>query len=290
MTDIPAHASADERSDVDHASLAHPGARLDPAQIAAQLSTARFGRSLVLKQATASTNDDARQAANLGAADGHVVIADAQTSGRGSRGRSWLSPPGTDLYLSLVARLALPPTRLPPLTLAVGLAVAEAVDALLGAKESRALVKWPNDVWVGRKKLAGVLVEGASAGDQLEPLVIGVGINVNRRAFPSELAQEASSLALELDRTVDRSLVLATFLNRLEPWVDRFVAEGTAPVVRALNERLALQGERATCGEEIGIVERVTDSGALLLATEHGPRECTSGTLRACETRSEAPA
>ncbi len=261
---------------------------LDPARIAAQLTSARFGRSLELKAVTASTNDDARQAASVGAPDGHVVVADAQTRGRGSRGREWSSPPGTDLYVSLVARLPVPAARLPPLTLAVGLAVAETIDAFLAGVQAQ--VKWPNDVWVRRRKLAGVLVEGSSLGEQLEPLVIGVGINVNRRSFPSELRAEASSLALELGDACDRNLVLARLLERLEVWVDRFAAEGSATVASALNERLALRGESAHCGDELGVVERVTASGALLLATAHGPRECVSGPLRACETAREAPA
>jgi BirA family biotin operon repressor/biotin-[acetyl-CoA-carboxylase] ligase len=254
---------------------------LTPGELAARLTTSRIGRSLDLRAETRSTNDDARAAASAGAPDGHTIVADAQTAGRGSRGRSWLSPRGTDLYLSVVAHLPLPPASLPPLTLAVGLAVAEALEGFLPAALAPR-VKWPNDVWVARAKLAGVLVESASIGERSEPLVIGVGINVNRRDFPPDLAHPASSLALLTGASVARSAVLAAFLNRLEPWLDRFVSEGPAPLVRALSARLALVGERATCDGQEGIVEGVAASGALRLRTPGGVVECTSGTLRPC--------
>jgi len=253
---------------------------LTPASIGALLTTRRLGRSLSLKDETESTNDDARRAASRGCADGHLVLADAQTRGRGSRGREWISPAGTDLYLSIVAKLVLPAESLPPLTLVVGLAAAEALDEVLG--ELRPQIKWPNDVWLGGHKLVGILVESASVGGQLEPLVIGVGFNVNRLGFPGDLEVPASSLALCLGKPVDRAVVLTSFLNRLEPWLDRFVSEGPTAAIDAINERLALRGERATCGDVVGVVERVAPSGALLLRGEHGLSTCVSGTLRPC--------
>jgi BirA family biotin operon repressor/biotin-[acetyl-CoA-carboxylase] ligase len=262
---------------------------LTPASIGALLQTRRLGRSLSLKDETESTNDDARQAAQRGCADGHLVLADAQTRGRGSRGRTWVSPAGSDLYLSIVAKLALPAESLPPLTLVVGLAAAEALDEVLTSAQ-RPQIKWPNDVWLGGHKLVGILVESASLGAQLEPLVIGVGINVNRLGFPGDLEVPASSLALALGKPVDRAVVLTSFLNRLEPWLDRFVSEGPAAAIDAINERLALRGERARCGEVEGVVEGVAPSGALLLRNEGGLAACVSGTLRPCGPTQQAPA
>jgi BirA family biotin operon repressor/biotin-[acetyl-CoA-carboxylase] ligase len=262
---------------------------LTPDSIGPLLTTARLGRSLTLKGETASTNDDARREASEGAADGHVVLADAQTRGRGSRGREWISPPGSDLYFSVVARLAVPPANLPPLTLVVGLAAAEALDALLPAGQ-RCEVKWPNDLWLAGHKLVGILVESASIGAQLEPLIIGVGINVNRLDFPGDLQPPASSLALVLGHPVARAAVLAGFLNRLETQLDRFQREGPFAAITAVNERLALRGERATCGDLVGVVERVGPFGALLLRGEHGLHECVAGTLRPCGPTLPAPA
>src|SRR6185503_19101937 len=119
-----------------------------------------------------------------------------QRRGRGSHGRSWASPSGGDLYLSIVARPQLPLAQLAPLTLAVGLGVADAADAVLGAAaRAPARVKWPNDVWLGGKKCAGILVETRS-GSAAPELIVGVGVNVNRVSFPDELAVTATSLRL----------------------------------------------------------------------------------------------
>ena len=262
---------------------------LTHSDVQARLRTQRMGRALVLVARTGSTNDDARRAASEGAVDGHTIVADAQTAGRGSRGRSWISPPGTDLYVSVVARVALPLANLPPLTLAVGLAVAEALEPLLPPMQ-RPQVKWPNDVWVDRHKVAGVLVEGASLGDQPEPLVIGIGINVNRPAFPDDLPQPATSLARLLGHEVDRTAVLVALLERLELWLDRHLAFGAGPAIAALAPRLAMRGERARCDDVEGVVEGVDPAGGLVLRTPTGPRTCVAGTLRPCEDAAQAPA
>ncbi|AKF06179.1 biotin--[acetyl-CoA-carboxylase] ligase [Sandaracinus amylolyticus] len=257
---------------------------LDPERIRPLLTTRAYGRSLDVRASTASTNDDAREAARNGAARGHVVVADTQTRGRGAHGRVWSSPSGTDLYVSIVERVTLSPDRVAPLTLAVGLGVADAVRALAPAVEPR--VKWPNDVWVGRRKTAGVLVEASSIGARMDAIVIGVGLGVNRLAWEEELAGSATSVlraSREVDAAcpeIDRASALATLLGSIEVWVDRFVADGPAPVVRALDARLAMRGERVRCDEIEGVLIGVEPSGALRLETASGPRAIISGTLR----------
>jgi BirA family biotin operon repressor/biotin-[acetyl-CoA-carboxylase] ligase len=252
--------------------------------IAAHLSTRAYGRSLEVKGETGSTNDDAREAALRGAPRGHVVVADAQHRGRGAHGRTWSSPQGKDLYVSIVERLEVEPQRIAPLTLAVGLGVAEAAEAIAPPLSAR--VKWPNDVWSGRRKIAGVLVEASSIGSRIEALVIGIGLNVNRSAFEGKLAENASSLLLELRRVrpdaapIDRERALAELLVRVERWVDRFVAEGTAPIVEALEERLALRGEAVRCDEVEGVLLGIAPSGAATIATANGVREFVAGTMR----------
>jgi BirA family transcriptional regulator, biotin operon repressor / biotin---[acetyl-CoA-carboxylase] ligase len=251
------------------------------------LNTTRYGRSLEIVARTGSTNDDARQRAAAGAADGHTIVADTQNAGRGSRGRQWSSPPGQDLYVSIVARVPVALAQLPPLTLAVGLAVAEAVDATLGDdgrghSSGRARVKWPNDVWIDERKVAGILIEGASTGHHLESVVIGIGLNVNRRAFPEGLDTPATSLQLAAkagNPELNRSDVLATLLLAVERWVDRFVAHGVDPIVNALDQRLALRGERVRCDERIGTLAGVARSGALRLRTENGFEDVFSGRI-----------
>jgi BirA family biotin operon repressor/biotin-[acetyl-CoA-carboxylase] ligase len=252
-------------------------------RVAAALRTERYGRSLQHLASTESTNDDARRAIETGAASGHVIVADAQTRGRGSRGREWSSPPGTDLYLSIVDRVSVALPALPPLTLAVGLGVADAVDALLG--RTLAQVKWPNDVLLDGKKCAGILIEANSVGDGLDSVVIGIGLNVNRLDFPDTLTTEATSLRLQRanHEPLDRDLALAHLLDHLENWVDRFVREGAAASVRALEPRLAWLGRRARCGDATGVVRGVAPSGALLLESDRGVVEVIAGRLEPLE-------
>jgi BirA family biotin operon repressor/biotin-[acetyl-CoA-carboxylase] ligase len=256
-------------------------AELAPERVQALLRTLRYGRSLRVLPETDSTNDDARAEAERGAVDGHVVLADAQRRGRGSHGRSWASPVGTDLYLSIVARPELPLAQLAPLTLAVGLGVAEAVDTVLrDSTTATARVKWPNDVWLGDKKCAGILVEARSTHERVE-LVIGVGLNVNRLGFPDELAASATSLrASRVDHEpLDRAGVLAALLFQIELRVDAFVREGGEPLSRALEPRLALVGTRVRCDGKEGTLVGVAPSGALRLATEAGLVELISGRI-----------
>lgn len=250
---------------------------LEPARIVARLDSSRYGRSLDVRAETGSTNDDARAALEAGAVDGHVVVADRQHAGRGARGRRWHSPGGTDLYLSIVARVPLPPARLPPLTLAVGLGVARAAEALLARAVS---VKWPNDVWLERRKCAGVLVEASTIGARLEGAIIGIGLDVNRTELDEELAPIATSLALAAGRTFDRAEVLARLLTAVEVEVDRFVRFGPEPTVQEVEARLALRGERVACDEVEGVLLGLAPSGALRLRTDTGVRQLSAGTLR----------
>jgi BirA family biotin operon repressor/biotin-[acetyl-CoA-carboxylase] ligase len=259
---------------------------LDASRVEPHLLTQRYGRSLRALDETGSTNDEARADATSGAASGHVVLADLQTSGRGSNGRVWSSPRGLDLFVSIVDRPALSLPELPPLTLAVGLGVAEAVEQVLEAPGA-CQVKWPNDVWLHRKKCAGILVETSASGTTVESVVIGIGLNVNRVDFGEELRDIATSLrATQPDRApFDRALVLARLLFAVEQQVDRFVAEGAASIVRSLEPRLAMIGERAQCGDVEGVVAGVSPSGALLMRTEQGLTEVHAGRLMAVPTR-----
>jgi BirA family biotin operon repressor/biotin-[acetyl-CoA-carboxylase] ligase len=247
--------------------------------VRALLTTQRYGHSLRVLSETESTNDDAKSDALGGAPEGHVVVAEMQRSGRGSQGRSWSSPAGLDLYVSIVDRPRIAFADLPPLTLAVGLGVADAVDTLLGGARTR--VKWPNDVWVDRKKCAGILIEASASGPLLESIVIGIGLNVNRTTFPVDLTGAATSLRLaqSADSPLSRSVALSAVLHHVERWVDLFAERGAAPLVAALDERLAMRGEQARCGDLLGIVRGIYPSGALRFETSAGMREVISGRL-----------
>lgn len=250
---------------------------LDEARIGAHLGTSRFGRSIHLSVSTESTNDDARAAAAQGIADGHVVVADRQSKGRGAHGSTWESPGGTDLYLSIVARLSMPLAALPPLTLAVGLGVARAVDQAIDA---RAEIKWPNDILVDGLKCCGILVESVSLGQDVVSTIIGIGLDVNRERFSPELEGLATSLFVAKGSRLDRSLVLASVLTTVEEEVDRFVALGAGPIVAAVEARLAWRGTRVRVGDEEGVLLGLAKDGALRVATARGERPLRSGTLR----------
>ena len=202
---------------------------LDPARVAAALHTRRLGRRYRLLSRCASTSDEVAAAArDSGDDEGLVIAADCQTGGRGRLGRSWHSPAGENLYFSLLLRPPTPPWMVPPLTLLVGGVAAE----VLTAAGAQPRLKWPNDVLLptpdGPRKVAGILTEMASERDRVRHVVVGVGINVNGRAFPPELADRATSLALATGRRFDRGALLAALLDALEPAYDQFLAAGPA--------------------------------------------------------------
>jgi len=232
--------------------------------------TGNWGRSLTVHQSTASTMDDASAAAADGANDGHVVLADQQTRGRGAHGRQWLSPPGSDLYFSVITRPAVEPASTALITLATGLGVRDAVAALLPGRS--VLVKWPNDIWIERRKCAGVLVESRTVGMRIDSVIIGVGLNVNRVQWPPELRGAATSLRAERSEQepFDRVEVLATLLSNMERWVNRFVKDGASVVVDALRPSLALVGERVRWEDGDGVFDGIDPDGAARIRTHSG--------------------
>jgi len=214
-----------------------------------------------------STNDEAARWARDGAIHGAVVTADKQTAGRGRQGRVWHSPAGENLYLSCVLRPATPPARVPPLALAAGLAVSD-VCRLLGVD---AALKWPNDVFCGHRKLAGVLCEMSTRAGALEPVILGIGVNVGMRAFPSDLAERATSLALA-GSDADRDHVLRELLEALERRIEAFL-RGGVPALRGDWEARAYTGPVTVTvdGNPVtGIARRLAPDGALLLEDATG--------------------
>ena len=229
-----------------------------------------WGKSLVVLDCTGSTMDDAATAAQQGVPSGHLVVADQQTRGRGAHGRHWVSPPGQDLYFSLIVRPTVEPSSTPLITLAAGLGVRDAVARLLPNRSVE--VKWPNDVWIGRRKCAGVLVETRTLGTQIESLIIGVGLNVNRTRWPVELADSATSLRMERDERApfDRAEVLVHILSHMERSVGDLVRDGAPGVVSALRPHLALLGKRVRWEEGNGLFDGIDEDGAARVRTAAG--------------------
>lgn len=210
-----------------------------PADIAEALDlrAARLGRfasRLLYFETISSTNDVADRLAADGAVHGTVVMADAQASGRGRMGRTWFSPPGAGLYVSVVLRPEELENRTeagegrggppPPgvavastVSLTAGVALAEAVRTATGLPVE---IKWPNDLVIQRRKLCGILAEASSAAGVVRHIILGYGVNLRPAAYPVEIAGRATSLEGELGRSVDRASVLAESLARLAEWLD----------------------------------------------------------------------
>jgi BirA family biotin operon repressor/biotin-[acetyl-CoA-carboxylase] ligase len=230
----------------------------------------RLGSSIIYFPSIGSTNDAAATLAGHGPCEGAIVIADQQTAGRGRRGRTWFSPPGSGLYVSVVlnpGRSLYGGTRATRLlTLAAGVALAEAVKKATGLSVA---VKWPNDLYVGRRKVAGILAEAAGSGEH-QPVVLGFGINVGPMAYPPELGDRATSLESELGRPVDRVLVLVESLASLARLYGDLIEGRFDAILDAWRAQApTASGAKVTWTAASGMVSGVTrgidDEGALLV-------------------------
>jgi BirA family biotin operon repressor/biotin-[acetyl-CoA-carboxylase] ligase len=209
-----------------------------------------IGTPRVHLRLTDSTNERARSLATAGAPHGTLVTADEQRAGRGRQGRVWTAPPRSAVLMSVVLR-ELSET----LPLAAAVAVSEAVPL-------ETQIKWPNDVWIDGRKVAGILVEGRP---QEGWAVLGIGLNVTTEDFPPELAETATSLRLAgIERSTES--VLADLLDSLDEWLEA----GDEAVLAAWNERDALRGARVSWAGGEGIAAGIDESGALIVETDAG--------------------
>lgn len=227
-----------------------------------------------------STMDVCRALAEEGATEGPAVVANEQTAGRGRVGRTWFSPPGQSLYVSLLLRPSLQPRQVSWLTMIGALAVGDAISQL-SIFNPHFSIKWFNDVLLNGKKLAGVLVESALTGDRLDYAVLGIGLNVNTRFddAPDEVRQRATSLREALGVDIDRDVVLTQLLSA---FAARWATLPTSPVtdyVRHL-DTLGKHVQLNLGGEVVeGRAARVEADGALVVATVAGERAVRFGDM-----------
>jgi BirA family biotin operon repressor/biotin-[acetyl-CoA-carboxylase] ligase len=231
---------------------------------------------LVVLSTTGSTSDDAKRIARAGAAHGSIVIAGEQTQGRGRNGSVWYSPAADNVYLSIVLRPAWPSAGASSFALVVGLVVASVVDGRLSTR-APAAVKWPNDVLIAGKKIAGVLVEAQLRGAEIASIVVGIGINVGTLHFPEPIAAAATSFAREGARDVDRAALVAALVSGVLAGATAFEADGLAPFLAQLSARDALRGRRVRVDQIAGIAAGLDASGCLLIETGGGVHSVTSG-------------
>ena len=254
--------------------------RLRALELRPLLNTHDIGQVLHCFESLGSTNDHAKALADDGAGHGEVVVAEGQTGGRGRRGRAWVMAPGRNVAFSVVLRPSgLPTERAPELTLVASLAVCDA----LRSAGVEAGIKWPNDILVGGRKIAGILTELAAEPDAVHWVVVGVGVNVNAREedFPPELRGQATSVLLERGQPAPRALFLAACLTLLEEWYERHAEEGFEPIREAWKARSVTLGRDVLVQldgrEVVGRAEELDATGALLVRTAAGIERITSG-------------
>ena len=233
------------------------------------LKTKIIGRHVVSLDTVASTMDEAFRLGMEGVPEGTIICAEAQSKGRGRLGRGWVSPKGKGIYFSLILRPKFTLAQMAQLTLMSAVALSQALEKNAHVKTQ---IKWPNDLLVGNRKLAGILTELRAEMDQVKFVVIGMGLNVN--ASSQQLVPEATSLRIETDETHNRVIVMRDILESLESWYTILQTEGFAPVLNEWKKRSATLKKRVSVRDPNGAVEGLAidldHDGGLLIRQDSG--------------------
>jgi BirA family transcriptional regulator, biotin operon repressor / biotin---[acetyl-CoA-carboxylase] ligase len=246
---------------------------LVPAEISAGLTTRRIGRRIICFRETESTNMVAFRLADEGADEGTIVVAEAQHRGKGRMGRRWESPPGVNLYTSLILCPPISPMQAAQLTFLSAVAVARAIAETTSLQPE---IKWPNDVLVNGAKVAGLLNEMSAETEKVNFIVLGIGININMRRdqFPDDLRHPATSLALEEGRDISRLELTRALIAALDDFYDTYLVHGYDPIREEWLSRCTTNGRevRVTFQESAqeGMVMGIDEDGALLVRLHDG--------------------
>ena len=241
-------------------------------EIAGRLNTKWAGRQLYCLEETGSTNTDAKRLIEEGASDGTLVVADKQNGGKGRRGRSWSSPKGTSIYMSIALKPSYNPDKASMVTLIMALAVAKGIREQTGLA---AFIKWPNDVVVNKKKVCGILTEMNAEPDYIHSVVIGTGINVNEQEFPEEIKETATSLFLEKGEKITRAQLVVSVMEYFEQDYEKFLErEDLSGLLEEYNELLINRGKKVKVldpkQEWEGTAGGINEKGELLVEDEKG--------------------
>jgi BirA family biotin operon repressor/biotin-[acetyl-CoA-carboxylase] ligase len=242
---------------------------------------ARFlGSRLVYVEQVDSTNSYARALAEQGEPQGTIVVAEQQTLGRGRLGRRWESPPFVNLYCSVILRPTLAPSEAPCITLTAAVALADAIAIFSTVAPT---IKWPNDILVGGRKLAGVLTEAVSTAERLEFVILGIGVNINFpvEAMPPEIRDRATSLAALTGTAISREEFLQRLIHHLDRCYGILEADGFAALAPEWDSRFDLRGrrvhvemvDRRIVGRAVGLDR----DGALIVETDSGKERIVAG-------------
>jgi BirA family biotin operon repressor/biotin-[acetyl-CoA-carboxylase] ligase len=257
---------------------------LIPEAIQVGLDCRRIGSRVLCFDEIDSTNLQACRLGDEGEAEGLVVIADRQTSGKGRLGRRWESPGGVNLYASILLRPPIPPFEAPRLTFLSAIAVCRTIQRCLGLEPN---TKWPNDILLNGAKVAGLLNEMSSETDQVHYVVLGVGVNLNMQAdqFPTDLRYPATSLSIALGQLVSRLEFTRILLQEIDALYQIYLAQGSVPILSAWEEYCDLIGQSvyADCNDQQieGTMVGLAEDGALLVRTTTGKiRSIYAGDVR----------
>lgn len=250
------------------------------AEIKSLMHTEWVAKEVLYFDTIDSTNTKARELAEKGYPSGTLVVADKQESGKGRRGRSWVSPSGTGIFMTLMIKPDINPNNASMLTLVAALAVAKAITSVTGEE---AMIKWPNDIVVNSKKVCGILTEMNAQFDYINHIVVGIGINVHNESFPEEISQMASSLMIEAGgRRFHRAQIIAETMAYFEQYYDTFLkTQDLSALVREYDELLVnrnksvrvLDPKEPFDGKAMGI----TSKGELIVDTWESRKLVSSG-------------
>ena len=250
------------------------------AEIKSLMHTEWLAKEVLYFDTIDSTNTKAQELAEKGYPSGTLVVADKQESGKGRRGRSWVSPSGTGIFMTLMIKPDINPNNASMLTLVAALAVAKAITSVTGEE---ALIKWPNDIVVNSKKVCGILTEMNAQFDYINHIVVGIGINVHNESFPEEISQMASSLMIEAGgKRFHRAQIIAETMSYFEQYYDTFLkTQDLSALVREYDELLVnrnksvrvLDPKEPFDGKAMGI----TPKGELIVDTWESRKLVSSG-------------
>jgi BirA family biotin operon repressor/biotin-[acetyl-CoA-carboxylase] ligase len=238
-------------------------------EIQSGLNTKIIGKKIIVLGTVASTMDEAFRLGMENCPEGTVVCAEAQSKGRGRLGRAWISPKARGLYFSFVLRPSLPLNQLAQLTLMSAVALAEAIEDISALKP---LIKWPNDILLGSRKLAGILTELRAESDQVKFVIVGIGLNVNTSSH--HLTPQAVSLKMAAGHSFDRCQVFQAILRSLEKWYLKLLRHEFDQVMEEWKKRSATLNKRVRITDPAGIIEGeaidLDEDGALLIRKDNG--------------------
>lgn len=250
------------------------------AEIKSLLNTDWVAKEVLYFDTIDSTNTKAQELAEKGYPSGTLVVADKQESGKGRRGRSWVSPSGTGIFMTLMIKPDINPNNASMLTLVAALAVAKAITSVTGEE---AMIKWPNDIVVNGKKVCGILTEMNAQFDYINHIVVGIGINVHNESFPEEISQMASSLMIEAGgKRFHRAQIIAETMSYFEQYYDTFLkTQDLSALVREYDKLLVnrnksvrvLDPKEPFDGKAMGI----TPKGELIVDTWESRKLVSSG-------------